>query len=233
MIASTTFGPFSRFRIDPVFVRGDLTAFDLFDAEAASINGIAQRIGRYRFACDAFASAAQRVPHQWRQATADGARFVPCMTAEPHNPTHPEPRDPNMNAKTTSTSPIWLILDGVTGAIDDIEDRDYRGEAAEAQTTGARVEVTLHGLRLVASFRDQGVEDAQAYSTGGGDSEREALDDACSMLTRLIRGIDIDGDALGDMRSRLSYEDQVTPSMDEGDDQTRVYVTVRVFGGAA
>jgi len=73
----TAFGPFSRFRIEPVFFDGGLTAFDLFDAETDSNSGLAQRIGRHKFAGDAFAAAAMRVPLEWRQATAQGARFIP------------------------------------------------------------------------------------------------------------------------------------------------------------
>ena len=77
MSGATVFGPFSRFRIDPVFFSGELIAFDLFDAETSSNSGMAPRIGRHKYAGDAFAAAALRVPPEWRQATADGARFVP------------------------------------------------------------------------------------------------------------------------------------------------------------
>jgi len=74
---ATIFGPFSRFRIDPVFFNGELTAYDLFDAENTSNSGVAQRIGRHKYAGDAFAAAALRVLPEWRQATADGASFIP------------------------------------------------------------------------------------------------------------------------------------------------------------
>ena len=74
---ATIFGPFSRFRIDPVFFSGELIAYDLFDAESASNSGVARRIGRHKYAGDAFAAAALRVPPEWRQATADGTRFIP------------------------------------------------------------------------------------------------------------------------------------------------------------
>jgi len=76
---TTIFGPHSRFRIDPVFFGGELTAFDLFDAETPNSCGIASRMGRYKFACDAFAAASLRVPPEWRQETADGGRFVPRL----------------------------------------------------------------------------------------------------------------------------------------------------------
>ena len=79
MTDATVFGPFSRFRIDPVFFSGSLTAFDLFDAESHSSDGIAQRVERHVYAGDAFASAAMRVPREWSEATASGSLFAPSF----------------------------------------------------------------------------------------------------------------------------------------------------------
>lgn len=66
------FGPWSRFRIEPVYHNGNISHYELFDVESSE-----PFVGRYTYATDAFSAASTKVPAPWRDRTKDGISFVP------------------------------------------------------------------------------------------------------------------------------------------------------------
>lgn len=66
------FGPFSRFRIEPVYHNGNISHYELYDVENSD-----SFLGRFTYATDAFSFASNKVSPDCMERTKDGISFKP------------------------------------------------------------------------------------------------------------------------------------------------------------